>query len=258
LRLCGKRQLRNLLRAGQGVFWQRDKTRVWLRSLPRAAARLGVAKLRGRPVALPVSVLLGGIGGVRAHFYASYHSGRKNDSGQGNPIARATLETVTGVPGRSQRAYEAQLQVDVRANYAIGERIEDHTISQEQAWAHGQALFVLTDARGYQGKRGQRYHAWQLPNSYRGPHARIGRGRQKHLNRHITHLHQTDDLRKIRDAGNECQDAGENAEERVMPRRYYTSPDAAQATKLQARLPVYWRAGDGSASQTWYSTREQA
>ena len=259
LRLCGKRQLRNLLRAGQGVFWQRDKTRVWLRSLPRAAARLGVAKLRGRPVALPVSVLLGGIGGVRAHFYASFHSGRDRGEAQpGSPIARATLETVTGVPGRSQRAYEAQLQVEVRANYAIGERIEDHTISQEQAWAHGQALFVLTDARGYQGKRGQRYHAWQLPNSYRGPHACTGRGRQKHLNRHITQLHQTDDLRKIRDAGNERQDAGENAEERVMPRRYYTSPDAAQATKLQARLPVYWRAGDGSASQTWYSTREQA
>jgi hypothetical protein len=252
LRLCGKRQLRNLLRAGQGVFWQRDKTRVWLRSLPRAAARLGVAKLRGRPVALPVSVLLGGIGGVRAHFYASFHSGRDRGEAQpGSPIARATLETVTGVPGRSQRAYEAQLQVEVRANYAIGERIEDHTISQEQAWAHGQALFVLTDARGYQGKRGQRYHAWQLPNSYHGPHACTGRGRQKHLNRHITQLHQTDDLRKIRDAGNERQDEAEGMVVGLPAPRYFHGMDRAQKISHQTRQTVYW-SFDASRLHGWW------
>jgi hypothetical protein len=60
LYLCGKRQLRNLLRAGEGVYWTRDKEQVWLRSTARVAAALGVERLTGRPVALPLSALLDG------------------------------------------------------------------------------------------------------------------------------------------------------------------------------------------------------
>ncbi|MCB0015299.1 MAG: hypothetical protein KDE34_25455, partial [Anaerolineales bacterium] len=30
-RLCGKRQLRNLIQDGNGLFWARDKTHLWLR-----------------------------------------------------------------------------------------------------------------------------------------------------------------------------------------------------------------------------------
>ncbi|MBK8935538.1 MAG: hypothetical protein IPM76_25100 [Chloroflexi bacterium] len=73
--LCGKRQLRNLLRAGEGVYWTRDKERLWLRSAARVAAALGVERLTGQPVALPLSALLSGIGAFRAHLYAAFHSG---------------------------------------------------------------------------------------------------------------------------------------------------------------------------------------
>ncbi|MFO7683548.1 MAG: hypothetical protein R6X34_26240, partial [Chloroflexota bacterium] len=124
LHLCGKRQLRNLLRAGDGLYWTRDDERVWLHSAARVAAGLGVAQLTGRPVALPLTALLQGIGAFRAHLYAAFHSGRAKDAHERRsamPIARDTLAGLSGVGRSSQRAYEARLGIETQANFAIGE-----------------------------------------------------------------------------------------------------------------------------------------
>ena len=75
-RLCGWRQLRNLLKQGEGIYWQRDKHHVWLRAAGKVAAKLQVTQLNGRPVAIPVKHLLGSIGEARAYLYASFHAGR--------------------------------------------------------------------------------------------------------------------------------------------------------------------------------------
>jgi hypothetical protein len=77
LRLCGWRRLRQLLAEGEGVFWTRDeRDRLWLRGPARVAGALGVGRLRGRPVGMPIAALLGGIGDARAQLYATFHSGR--------------------------------------------------------------------------------------------------------------------------------------------------------------------------------------
>jgi len=107
LRLCGWRRLRQLLAAGEGVFWVREDgsrgagrqgrrgershsdasfspapplprspARLRLLGPARVAAALGVARLVNRPVGLPAAVLLGSIGDARAHLYAAFHSGR--------------------------------------------------------------------------------------------------------------------------------------------------------------------------------------
>jgi hypothetical protein len=192
-RVCGRRQLRNLLRQGRGVFWEYDRPsggrpskkgddeeRLWLRSAAKAAAALGVKRLTGRPVALPVSILLAGIGAVRAHFYASFHSGRRSD----NPVSRSTLEAITQVPERTQRIYDQKAGVEGRRNIAVGER-DSAENRQERAWRHGRAVFTFTDRQGRQGNAGQRYIAWRLPNRYAGPHKTSPKGRQKKINRQI-------------------------------------------------------------------------
>lgn len=80
LRLCGRRRLRQLLAQGEGLFWQRDgRDRIWLRGPARVAAGLGVARLGSRPIDVPTATLLGGIGDVRAHLYATFHSGRARE-----------------------------------------------------------------------------------------------------------------------------------------------------------------------------------
>ncbi len=236
LRFCGWRQLRNLLRAGEGVFWTRDTERIWLRSTLRVSDTLRVERLTGRPVTLPLAALVGTIGVVRAHLYASFHSGRVSEETQARgekPIARRTLERVTGVSRRAQPAYEALAGVGVQANYAVGERASAEN-REETAWEKGGALFELRDHRGVQGRAGQVYLAWQLPNSYHGPHAQRGRGRQKHLNRRLA------DLRNQRDAGND-----QSAPRRFRRRYYRDGASAARAVSRRVGAGVYWpgRAG---------------
>jgi hypothetical protein len=190
LHLCGKRQLRNLLRDGEGVYWARDKERIWLRSAAKVAYALGVKRLSGRPVALPVAALLDGIGTFRAHLYAAFHSGRVKDTPHGEramPIARETMAELSGVGQSSQRTYEERVGVEVQANFAVGD-ISTKENQENRAWEKGRALFELKDYRGQQGKKGKTYLAWQLPNTYVGQHRHRPRGRQKRINRELKDL----------------------------------------------------------------------
>lgn len=170
-RVCGRRQLRNLLRQGEGTFWEHQQAqagcreRIWLRSPSRVATALGLERLTGRPVHIPLAALLGGIGQVRAHFYASFHHGRQAGDDSGAPISRARLATLTNVPPRTQRLYDGAAGIRRQANYAVG---ADYSIQnmRERAWRHGRAVFQFVDHQGRQGPAGRRYVAWRLPNSY--------------------------------------------------------------------------------------------
>jgi hypothetical protein len=183
-----------------------------------------VERLRGKPVAVPVRVLSGGIGEVRANLYAGFHSGRLQEDRR-QPIARETLAGLTGVGRRTQLAYEVVTGLSVQHNYAIGERYSAET-AEKHAWHQGQATFVLQDSHGAQGRPGGSYIAWQLPNSYGGCHPQAPRGRQRRINRKLA------DLMSIGASGN-------NSER--LDRRYY--PDGKQAVSMASRHPewdVYW------------------
>jgi hypothetical protein len=224
IRVCGWRQLRNLLRQGDDVFWTRDKTRIWLKSAATVAAALDVTHLTSKPVALSVRVLTSSIAQVRAHLYSSFHSGRSRED-QRQPIARETLALVTGVGRRTQQVYESLTGLSVQHNYAIGEQYSPET-AVRHAWHRGQATFVLQDSHGEQGKRGRSYIAWQLPNSYSGCHPHAPKGRQRRINRKLA------DLVIIGAPGN-------NRER--LHTRYY--PDGKQAVRATSRHPewaVYW------------------
>ena len=230
-RVCGRRHLRTLLRRGEGLFWTLERRpkgdRVWLQGLARVAAGLGVAKLRGRPVAVPTVVVLGPIGDFRAHLYATFHSSRAGTSGEvGGPISREALEGATGVPTRSQRRYERRAGVRVQTNIALGERLGgDGRWDQELLWQRRRAAFLLTDRDGRQGERGDVYQAWRLPNSYGGCHPPAPRGRQRKVNRQI-------DLVTDRARGNGLSGA----------RTLYARSGAALKRVLRGRrgTAVYW------------------
>jgi hypothetical protein len=257
-RLCGWRRLRQILAEGEGIFWKRYKERLWLRSAVKVADTLGVEKFQGKVVEMPASTFCQSIGKVRAHLYAMFHASRttKNPEMKTHPIARQTLETMTGVGRRTQQAYEQHAGISVQHNIVLGNPLKTNappfasatsdqlpTIShQERAWQQGNAYFELKDYRGYHGKRGAMYMAWQLPNSYTAPHTPNGRGRQKYLNRHLN------DLRMKREAGNR-QEWNEG-----ICRRYFK--DGVGAGKAQARQPhqaMYWQAGlCRSGKGQWY------
>ena len=235
-RLCGKRQLRNLLRDGEGVYWTRENGRLWLRSAAKVAFALGVEHLSGRPVALPVAAVLEGVGAFKAHLYAAFHSGRVKETPHGTkvmPIARETMAGLSGVGRSSQRNYEQMAGVEVQANFAVGEPVSEEG-REERAWRQGQALFELQDFYGRQGKKGRTYLCWQLPNSYEGGHTFQPRGRQRKINRKLN------DLVNKRAPGNE-----EGPDEEPRPGRMYY-PNGMMAAKAYGRdseRERYWRKG---------------
>jgi hypothetical protein len=246
LRLCSPRQLRNLLQQGDGIFWTRAPgpgatgRRLWLRSTAKVAHALGVERLAGRPVDLPLSALLNGIGDFRAHLYASFHSGRAKETPNGRttmPIARQTLTAVSGVGRRSQRAYEKRLRLPAQPNFAVGEAADSHQ-RQERAWRQGRALFELKDYRGRQGKKGKRYLAWQLPNRYSACHAHRPKGRQRRINRELKAL-------VLKGTPGNVEGTAEVPKRDLVRRYYATGPGtagvAAQASGRWAEPERYWR-----------------
>ena len=188
LRVCGWRQLRNLLRAGNGTFWKRDKQRIWLRSVTKVATQLQVERL-SRPLAIPTEALIANIQTVRATFYAVGHSNRN-----GNPISRAKLAEVTGINERTQRRYDRAVDVQKTANYCLGDPEGEH---QEQAWHQRHATFDFVDKLGKHGQAGKRYRAFQLPNSYSVQYQAAANGRTRKINQQLRQ-----DLVKNRAQGN--------------------------------------------------------
>ncbi len=131
-----------------------------------------------------------GIGTVRAHFYASFHSGRTSiTSGkqEAKPIARETIKKLCNISRHTQRKYEKIARVGKHHNFAIGPQANPTNL-KHLAWQKGQALFQLTDQKGKQGPPGITYLAWQLPNQYFGPHTHQPRGQQKRINRKLADL----------------------------------------------------------------------
>jgi hypothetical protein len=235
LRICGWRQLRKLLARGEGLFWQRNNDRIWLRSTIKVAAALSVQRLTGHPVKLPLDTLLQGIGKVRAHFYASFHSGR-NESMAGTahskPISRAALQEICQVSRRTQHRYEQQAAVRRQGNFAIGSQSSTEEI-QEQAWLRGRAVFRFVDHAGKMGPKGINYTAWQLPNNYFGPHERQPKGRQKRMNRELADLF----MKGMTGNGNEMVQDRQPGD-----RRYYDQGLSAAAGYNRApNQDIFWR-----------------
>ena len=220
--ICGWRRLRQLLAQGEGVFWHRDgQDRLWLYGAHRIAYTLDSGRLQGFPVELPISVLLGGIQAVRAAFYATFHGGRDS-----KPISRETLESLSGIPGRTQLEYDRVACVERRRNIAIGERYsQEH--AQDRAWKQGRAVFHFVDTEGRQGRQGREYVAWHLPNSYQTAYQRRSRGSRKRLNRKLA------DLVKKGIPGND---------DRAIEKLFF--PNGALAARQYNRDPeldAYWR-----------------
>ena len=232
IKVCGWRQLRSLLRQGEGIFWKQHEGRLWLRSVPKVALALGIERLSGRPVSLPVKILLQGIGQVRAHFFASFHSGRKKT----NPISRRSLREISQVSPRTQHDYEKRTGVRKQKNYAIGPGLTNGA-TKERAWQQGSACFNWHDRKGTLGVEGKAHLAWQLPNSYIGPHKQRARGRQKRFNRELAVLFTK----------------GITGNDQVIveskPKRYFDGAKNAIRCQTLSHAGVYWR---GSKPGLWY------
>ena len=246
--LCGKRQFRNLLKQGEGLFWTCRHNRLWLRSVVKVATTLGIERMNGVAVKLPVAHLLQKISVVRAYFYATFHTQRaRRDQPISPPIARQTLKTITHLSRQTQRRYERLAKIRTLANFAVGHPL---TPEREQIAAaqYGNALFHLTDYAGTHGRAGITYLAWQLPNSYGSGQLLQPLGRKRRLNRKLAVLWQKGT------AGND-KSSGAN-QRRMQTKRFFE--EAVQAAKSYNRSPnqdAYWVSNPSAPTKRrafWY------
>jgi hypothetical protein len=152
------------------------------------------------------------------------------------PIARETLEEITGVGRRSQQTYEHKTGLKVQQNFAIGERT-DLERRQNRAWLHGQALFELKDYRGRQGKRGRTYLAWQLPNIYGSIYEQRPKGRQKRINRELAVLFMKGMTGNSEEA---VEHESFNGREKYVKCYYANGALAAKAYNREPSQDKYW------------------
>jgi hypothetical protein len=179
-KICGWRRLRQIFVAGEGRYWERNREKLWFYGVTKVADKLGIERLTGRPIALPITIATDRIGVFQAHLYAAWHSGRKTE----NPISRATQRDMLSLPERTQRHYCQVAHIQRTPNYAIGGKNSPEA-QQESAWTHS-GTFVFKDKQGNQGKKNQEYIAWQLPSSHKARHSTARRGRQRKINRQLT------------------------------------------------------------------------
>lgn len=214
-----------LLRDGRGTWWDtyRHNGRRWVayRSLGNVCVSLGVPKLRRHPVCVPFryarTLRVFRAVGVYARF-----AGNKLSA----PISRATLERLTGVAPRTQRAYASALceTVDVVANAA----------TTSQTWAPGDG--DVPDGHFVDYVDGKLRVVKRLPNSYRASLLPAARGMVRRVNRRL----RGNPVRTVAGTGT-----------RSDGRLFYHKPKAAVKRELRGDEGDSWYTlgGDGQRAQ---------
>jgi hypothetical protein len=186
-----RQRVGQLIAQGERIgYWRLERGGRRLRYLGAAALarRLGVDRLSGRPVYLPLSAVTGGTAALKAGLYASFHAGRTEEGGEGRPISRDVLQAVTGQSRTTLWRYERAAGVAKRRNIVVT-RPHSRAAAEEAAWRHGQAAFAFYDATGQHGRPGRFYLARTLPNSYRSALEQAPRGRLRKTNRSLKSCH---------------------------------------------------------------------
>ena len=197
--IYGRRQLKNMLMRGEGLFWQRVKTKEELRirlvARAKVASRLLHGPLRGQEVTFPLQHMLGNGPGrqaaVNASLYAAVHAGQIEHKGKSGPISRAKLRDVSGCSNYRQRRYEKRMGIIAASHIYILGRHSEYNL--QQARIHqGLPVYKHTDFLGKinRHRRGADYIALRLPNSYSTPDtfAVVHSRRQRTINRQLVGL----------------------------------------------------------------------
>ena len=221
-RICGWRQMRKLLTAGNDLFWRWDGSTVWLRSRIKVADALEITRFQMAGVEISAETLYQPIAKLKASLYATFHDGRKEA-----PIARATLTEITGISESSQRRYEKTAGIVAEKQIVL----ETYGDEKEAAWQYGYASFKFVDHRGLHGPKEQAYLARQLPNVFRAksPLEKTSKQKVRRLNRCLT------DLLKKGTVGNGWQE---------REQRYFMN-----GAELKGECGLYY----SGYSKIWYS-----
>lgn len=186
-RLGTRRRVQQLVKQGAGIFWTLRNpqpgrggrfggyTALQMTEPARVALALGVERLAGSPVAVPVADLLGGMHKANAALFAAAVTLRMRRE-RARPVTRETLAGMTGAAASTQRTYTRTANIEARPNYSVSS-VGD---------VDGAGVFPFLDYTGQQGGRpGRTYLARHMPNSYAASLATRARGRMRKVNKRL-------------------------------------------------------------------------
>ena len=180
-RIGVRRSVQQILKAGAGIFWTRDRRgRLWRHGPARVAAALGLVCGVGAPVEVLATDLLGSIHLPRAALFSAALTAHDD------PICQGLLTELTGACPNSQRAYRVTAGVEAQPQYRFLEGAADRDALQDAHWRHGRGVFVFTDYHGQQGQgRGALLLAKRDPNAYAAALRPARRGRTRKINKRL-------------------------------------------------------------------------
>ena len=175
-----KKTWRRWLAAARRLTLVRDRMRgdgwIVLAGQAWAAVLLGCDYLGPRPASIAAGDLISE--GWRAFIWAAYEQTHHE-----RPISRRKQEQLTGVPERTQRAYDSQVGVDRRPNYSLSDRPGDNLAAVAE-FEDRPGLFKY-----YDKKRRRWWCAWRLPDCRSTTAAEsLQRGRSKKIAKQIKRL----------------------------------------------------------------------
>lgn len=182
-RIGGRRRVQQLIKAGAAAgFWTMRgqgkggrPTAIQMTGAVGVALALGVEHLAGRPVAVPVADLLGGMHTANAALFSAAVTLRMRRKGP-RPVTRRTLANLTGAAVSTQRTYTRTAKIKTRSNYSISNAGD----------VDRRGVFPFVDYRSQQGGQpGRTYLAKHMPNSYSTPLKVKARGRMRKVNRRL-------------------------------------------------------------------------
>ncbi len=253
--IYGRRQLKIMLRRGEGLFWQRVKSKgeMRIRLISRAKlveALLSGSRLRGREVTMPIVYLLGRGRGrqaaVNAALYAAVHAGRlRYDQGprgekKPRPISRAALKKLAGCSRYRQRSYEKRMKISVQRNVHILGEHSDYKLARARQHFRLPA-YKHIDFKGTinRHRRGASYIAVRLPNSYQIPDniVTMQSRRQRTINRSLDGL---------------CHmGSGGSGKEKIVRRYHRCASSAVRASQRAPHTPTYWPLSHKGSAHLW-------
>ncbi len=185
------RRIRQVLTAGEGLFWHRVDGRAGDVIRLCAPGRILRALGAGRPTLQPVDILASSLYGSIADYravavFGAFLAGRRRPSA---PISQEAIKQATGgMSERSQRRYRRAAGVTAVRTYRI-EPAADHQAALWRAslGRRGRVAYIHTDRRGLLGAPGAQYVAVSQPSVYStgGAAVRGRRGRLKKVKRDL-------------------------------------------------------------------------
>lgn len=163
----GQRRTRQVIAAGENIFWTIAGDYIYLRNPARVLVALGGDRLQSKPVLVPLASITGGIHEYRATaVYGAYLTGRRLDN---NPISQSAIRTRIGIAESTQRTYRNKSGTNAsgiiarRGILILGHKPAD---ASDIYWRYGRSAFVFTDYLGKINRPGQSYMAKSIPSTY--------------------------------------------------------------------------------------------